>query len=213
MSEKKIPVITINRQYAAYGRTIAAKVSERLGIPYYDKDFVKKTVAESGYDLDAITRDGEDITSKNRFVNAIMNIAVGSYPDYVKKIYEAEKEVILDLAKSPCIIVGRCANRISPSTLSSVIHTGTTSTRRLRERILMTVRAIRSVSIRARYLRMCARILLSDWSQSNVPGWVFRPGVNIEIEVGGISYLKLAVAQIWRQPFFAAQTHSSDGLR
>ena len=112
MSEKKIPVITINRQYAAYGRTIAAKVSERLGIPYYDKDFVKKTVAESGYDLDAITRDGEDITSKNKFVNAIMNIAVGSYPDYVKKIYEAEKEVILDLAKSPCIIVGRCANHV-----------------------------------------------------------------------------------------------------
>ena len=61
MSEKKIPVITINRQYAAYGRTIAAKVSEKLGIPYYDKDFVKKTVAESGYDLDAILKDGEDI--------------------------------------------------------------------------------------------------------------------------------------------------------
>ena len=112
MSEKKIPVITINRQYAAYGRTIAAKVSEKLGIPYYDKDFVKKTVEESGYDLDAVLKDGEDITSRSRFVNAIMNIAVGSYPDYVKKIYEAEKEVILELAKSPCIIVGRCANYV-----------------------------------------------------------------------------------------------------
>ena len=176
-----------------------------------------------------------------------MNIAVGSYPDYVKKIYEAEKDVILDLAKSPCIIVGRCANYVLqeagipsfdvfcygdlekrkahaaeldeaqgkdiPSTLSSVIHTGTISTRHLRERILMTVHAIRSASTRARYLRMCVRILLLNWSLSNVPGELFRPGVNIEIEVGGISYLKKAVAQIWRQPFFATPTRSSDRLR
>lgn len=112
MSEKKLPVITINRQYAAYGRTIADKVSERLGIPYYDKDFVKKTVAESGFDLDAIMQDGEDITSRMKWINDIMNIAVGSYPDYVKRIFAAEQDVILDLAKSPCIIVGRCANYV-----------------------------------------------------------------------------------------------------
>lgn len=112
MAEKKIPVITINRQYAAYGRTIAAKVSERLGVPYYDKDFVTKTVAESGFDFEAVTKDGEDITSGNKWFNDIMNIAVGTYPDYIMQLFRAERDVILDLAKSPCIIIGRCANHV-----------------------------------------------------------------------------------------------------
>ena len=47
MENLKFPVITIGREYCAYGRTIAGMLSERLGIPYYDKDFVKKTVIES----------------------------------------------------------------------------------------------------------------------------------------------------------------------
>ena len=46
---KKYPVITISREYGALGRTLAAELSERLGIPYYDKDFVKKAADESGY--------------------------------------------------------------------------------------------------------------------------------------------------------------------
>ena len=45
----KNTVITISREYAAYGRTIAKGLSERLGIPFYDKDFVKETAKISGY--------------------------------------------------------------------------------------------------------------------------------------------------------------------
>ncbi len=112
MSEKRLPVITINRQYAAYGRTVAALLSERLGIMYYDKDFVRKTVEESGFDFDEVVSRGEDMTSGNKFLNDFMNATVGNYPDYLRKLYVAEREVILELAKEPCIIVGRCANHV-----------------------------------------------------------------------------------------------------
>ena len=42
MSDKKYPIITISREYGAGGRSIAKGISDRLGIPFYDRDFVKK---------------------------------------------------------------------------------------------------------------------------------------------------------------------------
>ena len=38
MSERKYPVITISREFGAGGHSIARVVSERLGIPYYDRE-------------------------------------------------------------------------------------------------------------------------------------------------------------------------------
>ena len=40
-AEKKYPVITISREYGALGNSLAKALSDRLGIPYYDRDFVK----------------------------------------------------------------------------------------------------------------------------------------------------------------------------
>ena len=47
MSERKYPVITISREFGAGGHSIARVVSERLGIPYYDRDFAKQAAAEA----------------------------------------------------------------------------------------------------------------------------------------------------------------------
>lgn len=112
MGEKTLPIITINRQYAAYGRSVAAKLSERLGIPYFDKDFIRKAVEQSGYSYEEIEQDGEAMSGPGRLFNDIMNATVGSYPDIYSEIYLAQKNVIFELAKSPCIIVGRCADYV-----------------------------------------------------------------------------------------------------
>jgi cytidylate kinase len=55
----KYKVITISREFAAYGRTIAKRLAEELGLEWYDKDFVKKTVEESGFELEMIQKEGE----------------------------------------------------------------------------------------------------------------------------------------------------------
>ena len=45
MSEIRYPIITISREYAAGGRSVARGLEKNLGIPFYDKDFVKATAA------------------------------------------------------------------------------------------------------------------------------------------------------------------------
>ena len=105
------PLITISRQYAAYGRTVAKGLSERLGIPYYDRDFVKKTAESSGYAEEDIIREGEDISKGSRFWNSFLNNAT-VYSSSYDGIFAAESKVILELSQEPCIIVGRSANHV-----------------------------------------------------------------------------------------------------
>ena len=108
---EKCPVITISREYGALGRTLAGALSERLGIPYYDKDFVTKTAEASGYAVEDIKREGEDLSRSGRMLNSFLNSAV-SYASSHDEIFKAQKKVVLELSKSPCIIVGRCADHI-----------------------------------------------------------------------------------------------------
>ena len=108
---EKCPVITISREYGALGRTLAAKLSERVGIPYYDRDFVKKTAEESGYAVEDVEHEGEELSTSGRMLNKILNSAV-SYSSSYDGIYKAQKKVVLQLAQDPCIIVGRCADHI-----------------------------------------------------------------------------------------------------
>lgn len=104
-------VITISRQYAAYGRTVASALAKNLGIEFYDRDFVKKTVEESGYSEDDVEREGEAMSRGSKWLNSFLNGAA-PYSSSYDGIYNAQKEVILRLAKKPCIIVGRCSNHI-----------------------------------------------------------------------------------------------------
>ena len=67
-------VITMSRRYGTGASKIAEELSERLGIPVYDKVNVEEELS--------------------------------------KNIYESEVEVIRQLAKEPCIILGRCASEI-----------------------------------------------------------------------------------------------------
>lgn len=111
MGEKKLPVITISRQYAAYGRTIARKLSEDLEIPFYDRDVIRETARQSGYSEEDIQREGEAMSRASRFMNNLLNNA-SVYTSSYDGIFWAQRDVILKLAERPCIIVGRCADYI-----------------------------------------------------------------------------------------------------
>ncbi len=108
MAEKVYPVITISRQYGAGGTSIAKKLSEQLNIPWYDKDFMLKTAEKSGYTLEEIQASGENVSPWGRFVTNLLNPVI--YESSSDAIQRVQEEVILELSKSPCIIVGRCAN-------------------------------------------------------------------------------------------------------
>ncbi len=111
MSNRRYPVITISREFGAGGRSIAKSVSEKLGIPFFDKDFVKQTAAESGYSVEDVEREGEDLSLKSKFLDNILNNAA-SYQSSHDAIYDAQKDLVLKLAQKDCILVGRCSNII-----------------------------------------------------------------------------------------------------
>lgn len=113
MAEIKYPVITICREYAAGGRSVARYLSEILGIPWYDKDFVKETVKASGFSEEDILANGEELSTLDKVVDSVLNSVV-SYTSIHDAVYRAQVEEVLKLASSgaPCIIVGRCANMI-----------------------------------------------------------------------------------------------------
>lgn len=104
-------IITISREYGAGGRSVAKELSGRLGLPWYDRDFVKKTAALSGYTEEEINSEGEAVKSGTRWLtNLISPVAYESSTD---AIFRAQKEVILGMTKKEsCIIIGRCANLI-----------------------------------------------------------------------------------------------------
>ena len=43
-------IISIGRQYGCGAHEIATKLSKKLGIPYYDKEIIKRAAKDSGFD-------------------------------------------------------------------------------------------------------------------------------------------------------------------
>lgn len=104
-------VITISREYGAGGRSVAAALAQRFGIEYYDIDFVRLTAKVSGYSEEDIRREGEDMSNRARWINQFLD-NMSSYTSSYDAIYQAQREVVVSLAKKPCIIIGRCSNII-----------------------------------------------------------------------------------------------------
>ena len=104
-------VITISRIYGAGGHSVAEALSKRLGLEYYDKDFVKLTAQASGYSEEQVLKSGENMSSGARWMNDFLD-NMSSYTSAYDRIFEVQRDVLMDLAKKDCIIVGRCANII-----------------------------------------------------------------------------------------------------
>lgn len=115
--------ITITRQFGSLGRPIAQKLSEILGIEFYDRDIVEKVSAELNMDTKTISDNEESV--KNSFFN--MQFPLGTATtDTQDKIFLTQSRIIQTLAeKENCIIVGRCSEYIlrdKPNLLSIFIY-------------------------------------------------------------------------------------------
>jgi cytidylate kinase len=108
MSEKF--AVTIARQFGSLGRPIARKVSEKLGIDYYDRDIVE--LAAKNLNLPISTISDVEESAKTAFFNMSYPLGMGT-TTIQDSIFAAQRKIIIDLAeKESCIIVGRCADHI-----------------------------------------------------------------------------------------------------
>lgn len=106
-------IITISREYGAGGHSIGQQVAEKLGIPFYDKDIVRETAKEGGYEPELIEREQEDVSKTNSILKSICTVSSAYFNDSQEAIHEIQKAIILRLAmKGPCVILGRCADVI-----------------------------------------------------------------------------------------------------
>ncbi|MCD8144857.1 MAG: cytidylate kinase-like family protein [Oscillospiraceae bacterium] len=118
-------VVTLSRQFASMGRTIAQRMSEELGIEFYDRDIVEETSKRTGLDIHSISdveENGSNIFAKRRFPLGMGLISIQN------ETFQVQSEIIKDFAskdKPSCIIVGRCADfvlRDHPRVLNIYIY-------------------------------------------------------------------------------------------
>ena len=112
-------IITISREFGSGGREIGKKLSEKLGVPFYDKELLEMASKESGIARELFVKNDESYT--NSF---LYSLVMGNYPvspdgrlnpelPLNHKIFLAQFETIKKLAeKGPCVIVGRCADYV-----------------------------------------------------------------------------------------------------
>lgn len=108
-------IITISREYGSGGRKIAEMLSQELGIPYYDKKLL--LLAAEKYGISTGIMEEFDEKKSSSFLYGIAMLADG-FTNQERilmpyKVYQAQKDTILKLVEDgPCILVGRCADKI-----------------------------------------------------------------------------------------------------
>ena len=106
---KKV-VVTIGREFGSGGREIGIKLSEKLNIPFYDKELILHTAEKTKLEKSIIEKYDEQHSFPAFSSSNIFDIYQMPMSD---RIYIAQADVIRDIAKNEsCIIVGRCADFI-----------------------------------------------------------------------------------------------------
>ena len=116
---KKNVVITIDRLYGSGGRIMGQRLSEELGIPYYNEEILKMASEESAVG-EQLFRLNDEKAGNNLFFRAIGGLKSSldepSLDDDIpspENLFRFQSSVIRKLAASEnCIIVGRCADYI-----------------------------------------------------------------------------------------------------
>ena len=117
-------VITINRELGSGGKTVAKKLAQKLGVPYYDKAHLQSLEDKEGVNEEKI----ENLKSKKRtwwpdlkkiveldggfavsIYDHLPNYAVPEKDDTDKK-FKTEQEILKGIADAEsCVVVGRCS--------------------------------------------------------------------------------------------------------
>ena len=116
-------VVTITRQFGSLGRPIARKMSELLGIEYYDRDIVDQAAKKLKLPVSVVDQEEERAVkqSVNPFSRMMFPLGKGT-SNTQDMIFEAQKNIIQFLAeKDNCIIVGRCSDFVL-SEMENSIH-------------------------------------------------------------------------------------------
>ena len=103
-------VVALIHEYGSSGRLIGKKLSEKLGIGYYDKEILALLTKKKGISPQAAEEPDEKRTSS--FLYSVFS-ASQTRP-LNDEVFIAKADIIKELAdeKSPCVIIGSCCDYI-----------------------------------------------------------------------------------------------------
>lgn len=107
INNKTNVVITISREYGSGGRYIGELVAKKLGLKLYDKEIITKLSETTGLST-------EYIEKHEQKTSILDNLNNGYYYNLNNndELFIKESNLIKELAKKPCVIIGRCADYI-----------------------------------------------------------------------------------------------------
>lgn len=111
-------VITVGRQFGSGGRKLGEEIAKTLGIEYYDKELISIAAKESGYSPEIFKNVDERATNSLLYSLSmgLYNVKNGYIPirdmPINDQLYVLQHKIIKEIAATPCVIVGRCADYI-----------------------------------------------------------------------------------------------------
>ncbi len=102
-------IITIGREFGSGGREIGMKLSEKLGIPFFDKEIIRKAAEDSGIVESVMDYYDEHHTSPIFATGSIL-FDIYQMPMSDRVYLEQSKAIRAIAEKGSCVIVGRCAD-------------------------------------------------------------------------------------------------------
>lgn len=109
-------IITIGRQFCSGGSEIGRKLSERLGIPYYDKNLYEFAAKNRGLSTEYVKEIEETPTGSFLYSMAMFPYvdfgADNMIPSGIAIAADQTSYIIEKAKEGPCIFVGRCADSV-----------------------------------------------------------------------------------------------------
>lgn len=107
-------VITITRQFGSLGRQIAQRMSEKLGVEFYDRDIVDGVAKKLSLPYSEVEEKEESAVKLLPKTFSRMAYPLGQGATEIQnQIFEAQQNMIKFLVeRESCIVVGRCADFI-----------------------------------------------------------------------------------------------------
>lgn len=120
-------VITISREFGSGGRELGMKLSEKLNIPFYDKEIISLTAQETNLSETEFLSYYESIPVTEQSLEPALYTSFSPLYEVPisDQVFLAQSKVIKSLAEQgPCIIVGRCADRVLEDTINLFVYAG-----------------------------------------------------------------------------------------
>lgn len=120
-------VITISREFGSGGRDIGKALAKKLKIPFYDKEIIAMAAKDSNFaehlfhEYAVAPNEGEERPEETAVTyNPFSPIYEVPLSD---QIFLAQNKIICQLAaQGPCVIIGRCADRVLEDSINLFIY-------------------------------------------------------------------------------------------